>query len=1093
MVSDLPWDKFLKLVGDPRRNWEVLCREVIRRHYERHGPLLTQKQQPGVEFHLTVVHGNGALGETGRHWGWQCRWYESNDFWARERRLRSKQREDIEAAIAKSAEQVHGLSDWVLWTRERLSADDVRWFESLTAPFELHRWDEETLVGLLNGEAEILRETWFGDLVVDQAKLDAAREEALAPIGERYIEELHMRTPSEERIRNFLPDLGSDPTLAELEWRLAEHRGFIGTPRLPGLTGPPVEALEIASRSLWGVREAAEKPELPDQELTSKAAEKIGAQGDIKGPLSNWTPTQALLGQVRNWLAEIGERLSAPVIIAVGGGGIGKTHLAAALSGTAAVARGVFVLGRQFGKEFDGDSIARISGLAQTRDQLLEALEAIGAREGRRVPLIIDGLNESDDPTKWRDLLARLSVRMEKHRHVVVIATIRPSYRDFALPEGLPAVELSGLATVEDISIKRYFDYYKIDAEPDAIHWWRSSDPLMLSIFCKTANPDRTETVRAGDLPKSLHEVFDNYLEDVCIRVGRALKVEARAVSEALNRLALSFYGHRARELPKALVAEILDDRHWDSWEDSLRFHLEAEGILVRDVQAGKEEVSWSHDMLAGQAIARAVFDHQGGPVDCASGEDLQFLEAQGGLAHLASAEHMDMLSDHPLSEDILAGLTGLIAEARGVDVTELFDVKPKLRAMAARAMTRLAPEEVRTSTSAVSAFEQLFADQPVDALDALAPITLTAEHPLNGMLLDRLLGDLEVWERDLSWTEWVRGRSELLIEEVRALARSWQQGKESSDDRAAVVWLSWLLTTTDKPLYDEAVHALYRLGRRDPERLFARTLTMLDTNDRAVAAGLMAAAYGVAMATQNPSSSAIETVIDFATELSKHLLGEEATEPTSHWLIREYAYRTSQLAAWLSGGGYAAPTDAAQPPLPAPLSEVAIFKPGDTGWETVAGALRTDFSNYTIGQLVKDRVNYQDDHPRFRRITGEIRARVAQFGWTEERFGMIDRTISESSLPRSHDPAKTERYGKKYSWAGFYEAAGRVSDRRELQLESHFHEGWRLSDLPIDPSFPKHQVPNRRRWRSGSPGTARTRTGCAVAKSTFLIGCCVV
>jgi hypothetical protein len=111
-MADLPWNRFIELPGDPRHNFELLCRELVRRHYEGRGPLLTRKQQPGVEFHLRLEHADQALGDPGRHWGWQCRWYEDNAFRADGRRLLAAQRKKIEEAIAKSAEHVRGLSDW---------------------------------------------------------------------------------------------------------------------------------------------------------------------------------------------------------------------------------------------------------------------------------------------------------------------------------------------------------------------------------------------------------------------------------------------------------------------------------------------------------------------------------------------------------------------------------------------------------------------------------------------------------------------------------------------------------------------------------------------------------------------------------------------------------------------------------------------------------------------------------------------------------------------------------------------------------------------------------------------------------------------
>lgn len=69
----------------------------------------------------------------------------------------------------------------------------------------------------------------------------------------------------------------------------------------------------------------------------------------------------------------------------------------------------------------------------------------------------------------------------------------------------------------------------------------------------------------------------------------------------------------------------------------------------------------------------------------------------------------------------------------------------------------------------------------------------------------------------------------------------------------------------------------------------------------------------------------------------------------------------------------------------------------------------------------------------------------------------------------------KIERYGKKYGWIAFYEAAGRedAAGRLRERYGQRAGERDRLSDIPIDPSFPRvrerapAEIPS---WIEGSP-----------------------
>ena len=52
-------------------------------------------------------------------------------------------------------------------------------------------------------------------------------------------------------------------------------------------------------------------------------------------------------------------------------------------------------------------------------------------------------------------------------------------------------------------------------------------------------------------------------------------------------------------------------------------------------------------------------------------------------------------------------------------------------------------------------------------------------------------------------------------------------------------------------------------------------------------------------------------------------------------------------------------------------------------------------------------------------------------------------------------DRSKVERYGKKYSWIGFYTYAGLIADNAKLPQDNE-----RLSEVDIDPSFPELPPP---------------------------------
>ncbi|HET7121051.1 MAG TPA: hypothetical protein VFI17_07355 [Solirubrobacterales bacterium] len=1005
-----------------------------------------------MEFHLQVARSGSSLGDPPRHWGWQCRWYAFDDL-RRDGRLRRSQRQDIEDAIEKSAAYLGTLTDWVLWTREKLGAADAEWFQGLAAPFDLHHWDEETVVGLLDGGSEMLRQTWFGELVLTDVSMVSLRQEALAPVRQRYRDALHVRTPSELGLRWSLPDRDvlvelkscEEATLRAREAIARSWRGDGMSRNAEKLYGQLRAALHASARQLREVHDALANGDIPDAEtvasvdpgLETRAFEMVIQELELDARsslLSTFTSGMELLPRARDLLDRLARGLATPLLAVVGGAGAGKTHLAAHLSGPDDRPRGLLLLGRQFGGEIGDDQLASVAGIpGVSRDQLLEALEARGARTGCRVPLLIDGLNESDDPRKWQDALARLGVRLGSLRHVIGIVTVRPRYVEFALPDDLPRIDLPGFVGVVDEAIERYFRYYRIKADPRDLHWWPPSHPLLLSIFCRTVNPDRSQEIIAAQLPDSLTKVFEAYLTDVYRRIAGVMEIDADTISSAVSEFAHRLFAKSLRGLPRPETDLALGDDLRARWTDSLRFQLESEELLVRDMVDGVDHVLWSYDLLAGYVIAKSIVERT---------SDWGVLRSPGFLIEL---------EQHPLFEDIVVGLSGLLSQ-RGVDLTHIVAGRELLHRAAILALPRLPASEVEPAS--IRAIKKVFAQAPEDTLDALFPTAFTEGHVLNATVLDHLLRHLAPWERDLSWTEWVRERGDTIRAQVGRFATEAEAGEEVGE--AALVWLGWLLTTTDWHLHNDIIHALYRIGRVTPERLFERTQDMLDVSDPLVAEGLMAASYGVAMAVQDPDSGSKRAVIRFASHLRRRLFDDGPPLPTTNWFLREYAYRTLQLAAWISGGEFEAPTNPEQPPMRRADGAVARLKRDSPDWHAVDGAFVRRLTERMLAMLPTSggaRAGVEDLDP----ILEEVRARIAEFGWTETRFRDLDAEILAGSPLL--DTGGVGTYGAKYGLLAFHEAMGRMSDQAGFRFGPE--DGWRLR-MPIDPSFPAPAVQMR-------------------------------
>ena len=74
----LNWGKFTSLQGGAERNFEILCRGIVRLNFGSYGAFRALANQPGVEFHLKLDKRCDALGDPGR---WRNFVAEGNGLW----------------------------------------------------------------------------------------------------------------------------------------------------------------------------------------------------------------------------------------------------------------------------------------------------------------------------------------------------------------------------------------------------------------------------------------------------------------------------------------------------------------------------------------------------------------------------------------------------------------------------------------------------------------------------------------------------------------------------------------------------------------------------------------------------------------------------------------------------------------------------------------------------------------------------------------------------------------------------------------------------------------------------------------------------
>ncbi|MFB9081246.1 hypothetical protein [Deinococcus wulumuqiensis] len=1060
------WTTFESLPGAADQNFEMLCRAIIRRQFEDYGRFRALANQPGIEFDLRVEK-SGGLGEPQDWFGWQCRWYDLPPG----RSLGTTRRRKIVEAIDTTKQHFPGLTHWVLWTRHPLTAGDRAWFDGITTHMQLLSWTAAEIDEYLNGQAAILRETYFGELILTPGLLHELHGRALAPVQKRWQPEVHQMVNAERALRAALADPESWDKISEVLAHLAKEIAFLKANRH---NAPPAyttqveqfitEASQVAASAEAVVsllREGtldALRDLLPTQVSPFSGPSRVLPRRlrAARSPLGlEVTDALAHADQLLDHFTGLGRHLKIRMVGIVGEAGMGKTELAVALSlPQGKHPAGVLLHGNNLAARGSLDDLASRVVIAGRQcpnmEALVAALDAAALRSGCRLPLVIDGLNEAEDPRLWRAGLASLSETLRSYPRVLVVCTVRPAFEEEALPDQLPKLTLKGFQDDLRSAMHLYFEHYRIEPGEATFHRDLINHPLTLRLYCEVTNPERRDTVRAESMPRTLSALFERYFDQVAQRIAElsssARRMHAEDIHGALRTIGRILWDSGRRSIGKEALRTHLDPPHI-GWHFSMVRLLEDNGVLLTGAGHGEHDgpqITLLYDLMAGHVIAEALILGQ-------SAKTFANWFRQPETADLFFSKDRT----HPLASDVFKALITLLPRRfRGTQVWQLVDEPLRRRAL----LGTMGLEAGLLDQETVLALADLLKAEPGllrGHLKFLKESRTLTEHPLNAHFAHRVLDALSVSERDLSWSEWIRGEQEETLRWIAATEQRWREAEPLDEvDDLKAQWMSWLLTSTVQRLRDFATRALHWYGQKRPAPFVELVTQMVEVNDPYVVERILAAALAAVLPFRHVSSDhpvIREHLPTLGRVVYDRFFAPGAAAATTHIMTLDYARRIVAFLLERHPDVLAEERRRAHPPFPEDLKrEWGVSEDLDEGrYKEGDSPLGFDWHNYTLGRLVPGRAPYDDDHGDYQLVRSQVLWRIYDLGYTLQAFSSVDREIARRNYGREEDRGKTERYGKKYAWIAFYELAGKRFEAG--QLEEHTVEDF----ASLDPSFP--------------------------------------
>lgn len=1065
------WDVFTQLPGAATSNFEKLCRSLVRRHYGHFGHFRELANQPGVEFHLQLTK-DCVLGRPPQWIGWQCKWYQL----PRGAQLTTAQRKKIEEGLQKTQRHAPGVTDWKLWTRHPLTKKDQTWFYELSSrypKFKLDLLTSDDVEELLDGPGAMLRDTYFGELVITPDLLAQQYKIAAAPFQRRYQPEVHVVQEAEESVTRCLGGQDAWQSITDLaaNLRAAASEIALETKELPILLQAEMAQL---------LKHAADSALLLDEFFTAVGGGDFDAikrlltalpasptnyrrlLSKLRGARATCAPQSANLvadlHAVTSEVKQLGESLGARMLYVLAAAGEGKSEMCVKVTQPeGAFPGGVLLLGKDLHAGQTLDDLAsrfKVDGKSvETFDRLVEALDAAGHRAGRRLPIVIDGLNESEDPRNWKDLLSRADELLKSFSYVLLVATLRNEFEEDCLPDGMgespttDRFELNGFKDDPQAAIDKYFNFYKIDKTDANLPLELLQHPLTLRIYCEVANAGRQHTVGIEALPNSLVALFEEHFRRVAVRVAELSPNSRRRyqneVHEAMKSIAASLWDNNARSMPFDAARATIDGG--SSWDASIIRALESEGILIRtSFEEGQQGIAFSYDLMAGHMLAKYILNRS---------DVIQWFQKPENQKKLDTSK----LGSHTLAGDTFNALVGLYPDkSRQRQLWQELPDNLSLRALLLTAHSD--PSQIGRETADRFAEAMLNADSNFATLsfNRLRATRAAQAHPYDANFLHTVLSSMTNTQRDLVWSEWLRTKSTEIEHDLKFLTERWEQETLGPAEIRRVRWVMWTLTTTVRYLRDLATRALYAFALKQPMQFFELALESLSCTDTYVPERMFAAGYGAALSAWADSSAVAirQTLPTTAKAIVRTVFAPGAVAPTHHALLRQYCLGIVGLAQKIEPDCVSA-ADAAYllPPfaqMPSPFDTPPVIPANDIERADRA-AITMDFGNYTFGRLIPGRSNYDYEHPEYIAVRKAIVTRMVQLGYDPEKFDPIDGKLN-SWRRQDGDKEKIDRYGKKYGWIAYFEMWGQRSDQG--LLDPMRNDG-RPSDVDIDPTFP--------------------------------------
>jgi len=773
-----------------------------------------------------------------------------------------------------------------------------------------------------------------------------------------------------------------------------------------------------------------------------------------------------------------------------GKAGYGKTHFSLNLVDKLNNKYVIFLKASSFSGNFVSifhrfkEIVGLPDGLAQ--DAFLNKLNNFGIKGKTKIVFIIDGLNETTNHVNgfssiWNEHFPAFIEELNNYSNIALIATCRTSYKGNignVNPNYLYEIDGFENESIRKKVVAKYFKHYNLYLEDfDNARLDFFEIPLVLSIFCKYNNPSREpkKSIKLGH--NTYDDILEKFINTECIGIAHKLNRPSKTpVYNAINRSSIKFKENLSASLSYDDYLSSTDRKHIDDilTTSSVAYELlQGELIFMKDrISFDQEEVVvHTFQNIGGYLIAKLLLTQYPDPK--------VFICSNFYKLHLKTfGQENQIASTHQLALDIMKFMVTGYA-SKNDDLINYSKDSIILNLTWQFIFENAHSESIEILTKKL----QPFLEEKVGWQGLLSQSLYRITDPnssLNMNYISQKLKGNKSFFLDQVWTRFISDNTEVFIPFVDDFRVDTQieisELTLNDETKLKLELCAWLLETTIQNIRDKTTHILLEYGTRFPLYILEMLEKFSQTDHLYIYERLAGIIYGICLRMQNDDLFINNDLEKIAQEVYNLQFSKSPKAPSYHYIVIDSFKHIIDLAIHkevfvlnkeereslnqYQFNHYESWQEITE-------SDIEKVKPIISSWHNQApDPLGKDFVTYTIPRLIKN--DYSEK--KFKKqefATASIYKRIITNGYIpEEDFTPTDDKEQKFYYGESnrYDHGKIDRLGKKYSWNAFFEYAGLLLNKGDLDVwyegdtsvTKHYN---RLSDVELEVSFPKEKV----------------------------------